>query len=172
MSLLLPINGTRVSSPDGDDGTPVPAPEEEEERERSPEIDSSAAQALKEDEGKNDKGGSGERCALSAADAARKAEKRTKRANLIKTLRRWVRYSGELDNADQVHRLLMLDRAEAALDCWDQRETPDKVAFDFLTTRAWRRPLAKEWVAACEQAERAEARARMAAGWGTQAEAS
>jgi hypothetical protein len=95
------------------------------------------------------------------------AETKAKRANLIKTLARWVRYSGLMpDKDEQAHRLLMLGRAEAALDRWDERTTEDKNCFDFLDKRARARPLSREMVIACEQHERKEMRRRMLAGLG------
>ena len=114
--------------------------------------------------GENNEKGVSQRCALSARPPP--AEVRAKRANLIKTLGRWVRCAGVLDKDEQIHRLLMLSRAETALDRWDERDAEDKRAFDFLDKRARARPLTRDMVVACEQAERAEARRRMAAGWG------
>lgn len=76
-----------------------------------------------------------------------------------------MRYSEVLDKDEQIHRLLMLSRAETALNRWDARDDDDKRAFDFLDRRARQHPLTREMVAACEQAERDEARRRMAPGW-------
>jgi hypothetical protein len=170
--LLLPIAGTPARVPEGVPAFPervpdvpdakteaisAPCPASEKEKERDPDSFSLG-------KGENEKGASG-RCALSDRPPA--GEMRAKRANLIKTLGRWVRYSGLVpDNDEQVHRLLMLGRAEAALDCWDTRTVEDKRAFDFLDKRARDHPLTRDMVLACEQAERDDARRRMTAGWG------
>jgi hypothetical protein len=171
LSLLLPIAGTPESVPGGVPAFPervpsVPDPKNDAisidcvdtEKERERDQDSSLVTGAK-----NQQGASG-RCALSARPPP--GETRAKRANLIKTLARWVRYSGQLEDDEQAHRLSMLARAETALDCWDERAHEDKRAFDFLDRRARRCPLTRDIVLACEQAERNAAKGRMIAGWG------
>jgi hypothetical protein len=173
LSLLLPIAGTPASVPEGVPAFPervpgVPEPKNdtisvdyrdaEKEKEKEKDQDSSLVTGAK-----NQQGVSG-RCALSARPPP--GEIRAKRANLIKTLARWVRYSGQLEVDEQAHRLAMLARAETALDCWDERPGEDKRAFDFLDTRARRCPLTRDMVLACEQAERDAAKGKMIAGWG------
>jgi hypothetical protein len=69
-------------------------------------------------------------------------ERRAKRANMIKTLRRWVQLSPALPDGERPHRLAMLDRAEASLDDWRGRPAEDRRCFEMLVTRARAMPLA------------------------------
>jgi hypothetical protein len=69
-------------------------------------------------------------------------ERRAKRANMIKSLRRWVELSPHLPDAERPHRLAMLDRAEAHLDDWRGRSAEDKRCFELLVMRARAMPLA------------------------------
>jgi hypothetical protein len=172
--LLLPIAGTPASVPEGVPAFPERVPDVPDAKTQAISASCAAAEKEKEREpdsslvnhAKNEQGVS-QRCALSARPSP--AEVRAKRANLIKTLGRWVRCAGVLDKDEQIHRLLMLSRAETALDRWDERDAEDKRAFDFLDKRARARPLTRDMVLACEQAERDEARRRMAGGWGNAA---
>lgn len=184
--LLLPIEGTQgtrsrvpdsvpvfpervpgVPDPKTDDISTVSNVPLEEEREIERDSDLSVS-LLKEDGQKNTKPAS-VRFALSEHPPPGRVEMRAKRANLIKTLARWVRYSGLiLDSEEQTHRLSMLGRAEVALDDWDARTNEDKRCFDYLDKLARRRPLSREMVLACEQADRETAQRRMTAGWGRQ----
>jgi hypothetical protein len=68
-------------------------------------------------------------------------ERRAKRANMIKTLRRWAALSPCLPDAERPHRLAMLDRAEAHLDCWHARPAEDRRCFELLVHRARAQPL-------------------------------
>jgi hypothetical protein len=69
------------------------------------------------------------------------AERRAKRANLIKSLRRWAALSPALPESERPHRLAMLDRAEASLDCWHARPAEDRRCFEMLVHQARGRPL-------------------------------
>jgi hypothetical protein len=68
-------------------------------------------------------------------------ERRAKRMNMIKTLRRWAALSPCLPDAERPHRLAMLDRAEAHLDCWHARPAEDRRCFELLVHRARAQPL-------------------------------
>lgn len=170
--LLLPIAGTPARVPEGVPAFPERVPDVPDVKTQATSATCEALEKEKERDpdsfslgkGENNEKGVSRRCALSARPSP--AEVRAKRANLIKTLGRWVRCAGVLDKDEQIHRLLMLSRAETALDRWDERDAEDKRAFDFLDKRARARPLTRDMVLACEQVERDEARRRMAAGWG------
>jgi hypothetical protein len=69
-------------------------------------------------------------------------ETRAKRANLIVSLRRWVQLSPHLPDGERPHRMVMLDRAEAALDDWHARPAEDRHCFEMLVTRMRASPLA------------------------------
>ena len=129
-SVSAPCNDPGNVSPDGNG------------HRREEEVDSSAIP--KEDEKPQ---GISQRCA--PLDAAR-----AKRANLIKTLRRWARLSPRLAEDERLPRLQMLDRAEFALDDWDNRSPEDKRCFDLLAERARASPLDDQvisWVRAVER---------------------
>jgi len=66
---------------------------------------------------------------------------RTKRVNMIRSLRRWVLLSPALPDDERGHRLALLDRTAAALDCWHARPEPDRRCFELLVARAHRFPL-------------------------------
>jgi hypothetical protein len=68
-------------------------------------------------------------------------ERRAKRSNMIKSLKRWVELSPHLTDSERPHRLAVLDRAEAALDNWGRRSAEDKRCFEMLVGRARVRPL-------------------------------
>jgi hypothetical protein len=129
-NLLLPIGGgaSHRASPSVTSDATCDA-EEEKERDQDSDL-------LKE--GSAQKGFS-QRCALSERPSP--GEIRVKRANLIKTLRRWARLSSRLDEDERLPRLQMLDRAELALDDWDSRSIEDKRCFDILAARARASPL-------------------------------
>jgi hypothetical protein len=130
IEMLLPLAGT-PGTPDGNTGTRSGNTEERRERERSSESDS-------QDSNKDDAGVS-RRCA--PLERPPPDEIRIKRANLIKTLRRWARLSSHLDEDARLPRLQMLDRAELALADWDSRSIEDKRCFDILAARARASPL-------------------------------
>ena len=69
------------------------------------------------------------------------AERRAKRVNLIKSLRRWYGLSPHLPDDERPHRLAMLDRAEASLDAWHSRPAEDRRCFELLVHQARGRPL-------------------------------
>jgi hypothetical protein len=69
------------------------------------------------------------------------AERRAKRVNLIKSLRRWSALSPHLPDDERPHRLAMLDRAEASLDVWHGRSAEDRRCFELLVHQARGRPL-------------------------------
>jgi len=64
---------------------------------------------------------------------------RRKRANMLKTLRRWVHTNTPV--AERADVLAMLGRAEYALDDWASRSLADKHWLDMLKRKADRRPL-------------------------------
>lgn len=68
-------------------------------------------------------------------------ERRAKRVSLIRSLRRWVQLSPHLPDSERRHRLTMLDRAEAHLDCWHTRSAEDRRCFEMLVLQARSRPL-------------------------------
>jgi hypothetical protein len=68
-------------------------------------------------------------------------ERRAKRVNMIRTLRRWSALSPCLPDAERPHRLAMLDRAEASLDAWHCRSPEDRRCFELLVRRARELPL-------------------------------
>jgi hypothetical protein len=68
-------------------------------------------------------------------------ERRAKRVNMIRTLRRWSALSPCLPDAERPHRLAMLDRAEASLDAWHDRSPEDRRCFELLVRRARELPL-------------------------------
>lgn len=69
------------------------------------------------------------------------AERRAKRVNMIKTLRRWAQLSPHLPESERPHRLALLDRAEATLDDWGRRPAEDRRCFEMLVHRARAQPL-------------------------------
>jgi len=78
-------------------------------------------------------------------------ERRAKRVNMIKTLRRWVQLSPYLPDDERAHRLGVLGRAEAHLDAWRTRSPEDKRCFELLVARARAMPLAGAVVQALAQ---------------------
>jgi hypothetical protein len=142
MLLTIPGGGADVTP----DVTPARVTVTPEEREREPDSDSDFLK-----EGSTQRGVS-QRCALSERPSP--AAIKVKRANLIKTLRRWARLSPRLDEDERLPRLQMLDRAEFALDAWDSRGPEDKRCFDILAARARASPLDDQVVTWVRQAER------------------
>jgi hypothetical protein len=143
-NLLLPIGGGASHR-----ASPSVTGDAEEEKERDQDLD-----LLKE--GSAQKGFS-QRCALSERPSP--GESRVKRANLIKTLRRWARLSLRLDEDERLPRLQMLDRAESALDDWDRRSIEDKRCFDILAARARASPLDDQVISWVRKAETPQPRA-------------
>ena len=76
-----------------------------------------------------------------ACRAQQRAERREKRRNLIKTVRRWVKTSPDLAEDERPYRLALLDRCEAQVDNWWTRSKEDQRAFDLLVARVRARPL-------------------------------
>ena len=68
-------------------------------------------------------------------------ETRAKRANMIKSLRRWSALSPHLPNDERPHRLALLDRCEAQINDWSGRSEQDRQAFELLVARVRARPL-------------------------------
>jgi hypothetical protein len=145
LEMLLTIPGG------GADVTPARVTVTPEEREREPDSDSDFLK-----EGSTQRGVS-QRCALSERPSP--AEIKVKRANLIKTLRRWARLSPHLDEDARLPRLQMLDRAELALADWDSRSIEDKRCFDILAARARASPLDDQVISWVRKAETPQPRA-------------
>jgi hypothetical protein len=124
--------------------TPIAAPKRREESES----DSSLRET-----GKNDEGAS-QRCALLTPE---QQERRAKRLNRIKTMRRWVQHSPDSVAEDRAARLQLLDRAELAVDNWSGRLLADKRAFEALLVQVERRPLDAKLTEAARQVERGQA---------------
>jgi hypothetical protein len=137
--LLLPIAGVKRDETPFETAMKRDETPRREERERSSETDS-------QDFKKEDAGVSRRSAPLS--------EVKAKRANLIKTLRRWARLSPHLDEDERLPRLQMLDRAVFALDDWDCRSTEDKRCFDILAARARASPLDDQVISWVRQAEK------------------
>ena len=93
--------------------------------------------------------------ALAEAAAARAAaEKRAKRQNLIKTLRRWSQHSERCAEDDRLPQLELLTRVEGALNHWDTLAPEDQRWFDRLAVKARRHPLPPQFVQMIRDAER------------------
>jgi len=147
MLLTIPGGGADVTP----DVTPARVTVTPEERKREPDSDSDFLK-----EGSTQRGVS-QRCALSERPSP--AGIKVKRANLIKTLRRWARLSPRLAEDERLPRLQMLDRAEFALDDWDRRPVEDKRCFDILAARARASPLDDQVISWVRKAETPQPRA-------------
>jgi hypothetical protein len=68
-------------------------------------------------------------------------ERRAKRVNMIKSLKRWCELSPVLPDSERGHRLGVLDRCAAQIDRWSARSPEDKRCFELLVSRARAMPL-------------------------------
>ena len=115
---------------------------------RNPLISCSDSSSEKRSDSNNQEGFS-QRCAPLAAtpapaEAAARvaaAERRAKRQNLVKTLRRWSQHSEHCAEDDRLPQLELLTRVEGMLNHWDTLAPEDQRWFDRLAVKARRHPL-------------------------------